>query len=176
MKILVFDIEANGLIEDADTIWCICARDISSKNEYIFTGESLTKDNIVSLFSNSKLIGHNIIGYDIPIIEKFYDINLIDLVGKENIIDTYIWSSTLNPDRQLPIGCPTVVANPVTKKGKKIGPHGLEAWGYNVGFKKIEIHDWNVFTNHIVERCMGDVHINELVYYKLLKEAGFEAL
>jgi hypothetical protein len=57
-----------------------------------------------------------------------------------------------------------------------IGPHGLEAWGYRVGNRKIEIHDWRTFTPEIIERCEVDVLINEKVYYALLKEAGLEAL
>jgi hypothetical protein len=39
------------------------------------------------------IVGHNIIGYDIPMIKKFYNIDLIAILGKEAIIDTYLWST-----------------------------------------------------------------------------------
>jgi hypothetical protein len=85
-------------------------------------------------------------------------------------------SQVLNPDRELPRGCPTTIRNPVTNKSKAIGPHGLEAWGYRVGYKKVEIHDWREFTPEMIERCEMDVTINEKVYKALLKEAGLDSL
>jgi hypothetical protein len=48
----------------------------------------------------------------------------------------------------------------------------LEAWGYRVGFKKIEIHDWRFFDDDMLSRCQADVHINKLAYLKMLEEAG----
>lgn len=171
---IVWDIEANGLRGEADKIWCLCAKIIGFDKPIKFDGSELREGIIEPLFSNKIIIGHNIINYDIPMIKKFYNLDLIDLVGQENIIDTYIWSMTLHPDRQLPKGCPESVYNPVTKRSQKIGPHGLESWGYRVGHKKIEIHDWTVFDENIINRCMTDVEINEKVYYALLDEAGIK--
>lgn len=37
---LVFDIETNGLYDTADTIWCICAKDIDTGEKYEWTIES----------------------------------------------------------------------------------------------------------------------------------------
>ena len=172
---LVFDIEANGLYEDATTIHCICGKYLDQEgifSKFSLYSDHLTADYITKCFSGKKIIGHNIINYDIPMIKKFYGVDLIELVGIENIVDTYILSQLLYPDRQLPKGCPQVVFNPITRKSKKIGPHGLESWGYRVGYKKIEIHDWRTFDENMLDRCETDVLINEKVYYKLLEEAG----
>ena len=70
---LVFDIEANGLFFEADTIWCIVAIDENDK-VYSFKPDKI-KEGIEFLQSADKLIGHNIIGYDIPVIKKLYDID-----------------------------------------------------------------------------------------------------
>ena len=173
---LVFDIEANGLLEDATSIHCICGKYLGHTgifSKFSLHSEHLTRDSILKVFTGAnKIICHNQINYDIPMIKKFYDIDLIGLVGIENVVDTYILSQLLYPDRQLPKGCPQVVFNPVTRKSKKIGPHGLESWGYRVGHKKIEIHDWRYFDDAMLDRCETDVLINEKVYYKLLEEAG----
>lgn len=175
---LVFDLEADGLLEDSTVVHCICGKYLDQDgifSKFTLHSDHLNKDYILKCFSNKKIIGHNIVAYDLPMIKKFYDIDLIDLVGIENIVDTYILSQLLYPDRQLPKGCPTSVFNPVTKRHKKIGPHGLESWGYRVGHKKIEIHDWRYFDDAMLDRCETDVLINEKVYYKLLEEAGLDA-
>jgi hypothetical protein len=107
-------------------------------------------------------------------IKKFYGIDLIKELGKENIIDTYVWSRTSYPDRPVPVGCPASIINPVTRKAKKIGPHSLEALGYTLGYRKVQIHDWTTFTPEVLTRCEGDVEMNEKIYYYLLKEMGLE--
>lgn len=173
---LVWDIEANGLLEESTKIWCLCAKIIGYDKPIRFHGHELSEGIIEPLFSNKIIIGHNIINYDIPMIRKFYGLDLIDLVGKDNIIDTYLWSQVLYPDRPMPKGCPEVVKNPVTNRVQKIGPHGLESWGYRVGRKKVEIHDWLTYDPSIITRCEEDVAINEQVYYMLLKEAGINEL
>jgi hypothetical protein len=173
MDEIVFDIEADGLYDDATLIHCICTETVNSSIKGEIYGDALLPKNVISLFpKGSKIIGHNIINYDIPMIKKFYGIDLIGIIGIENIVDTYVLSQLLFPDRQLPKGCPTSIYNPITRKQKKIGPHSLEAWGYRVGFKKIEIHDWRFFDDDMLSRCQADVHINKLAYLKMLEEAG----
>ncbi len=173
MDDLVFDCEANGLLDTVSEVHCICGVPLLTTDKISLYQSSLNSKNVEDLFmSYNKIIGHNIIGYDIPLIKMFYGIDLIKLKGIENIVDTYIISQVLHPDRQLPNGCPTSLLNPVTRTIKKIGPHGLEAWGYRVGFKKIEIHDWRYFDEKMLERCLGDIDINKAVYFELMKEAG----
>jgi hypothetical protein len=179
MNRLVFDIEANGLLEEATSIHCISFKyiDYPDKNMITLSGPQLNREHLMDMFTNvTRIIGHNIIGYDLPLLNKLYQIDLIKWLGNEAIVDTLILSQVLNPDRELPRGCPTTIRNPVLNRNKAIGPHGLESWGYRVGFKKLEIHDWREFTPEMIERCEGDVLINEQVYYALLKEANLETI
>ena len=92
---LVFDIEANGFLFEADTIWCIVAIDENDK-VYSFRPDQI-KEGIKFLQSADKLIGHNIIGYDIPLIRKLYDINLYDT---DKVLDTLTISRLANPVRE----------------------------------------------------------------------------
>ena len=102
---LVFDIEANGLFFDADKIWCIVAID-EHDTIYSFEPDKI-KEGIELLQKADKIIGHNIIGYDIPLIKKLYN---VDLDKDKEIIDTLVLSRLSNPVRE--------------------GGHSLEKWGY----------------------------------------------
>ena len=175
MTVLVFDLEANGLLKDATEIYCLCATELNHSFKYNLIKTEVSKGYILEVFKGvDYIVGHNIIGYDIPMIKKFCDVDLIELLGNEAIIDTYLWSKVANPDREMPKGCPTTITNPVTKAQKRIGPHGLESWGWRVGERKIEIHDWRTFTPDIIDRCKVDVDINIKVYKKLCEEMALK--
>lgn len=87
------------------------------------------------------------------------------------VYDTLSMSRALYPDRPLPRGCPAKVKNPNGGKAKTIGPHSLEAWGYKVANKKVEIEDWKGLPLwKYVDRVWEDVVINELQWQALVKE------
>ena len=113
---LVFDIEANGLFFDADKIWCIVAID-EHDTIYSFEPDKI-KEGIELLQKADKIIGHNIIGYDIPLIKKLYN---VDLDKDKEIID------------QLDL---TRLSNPVREGG-----HSLEKWGYRLGGIQKQQHE-----------------------------------
>ena len=169
-NLLVFDIEANGFLNESTAIHCISYRILNEDKPVSIFAESLNAESVYNLFSNKNyIIGHNIISYDIPMIKKFYDIDLLKLLGKDAIIDTYVWSRVSFPDRPMPKGCPKALNNPFGPN-KKIGPHGLESWGWRVGERKLTIHDWSTFTPEMIDRCEGDVTINLKTYLILCNE------
>jgi DNA polymerase III epsilon subunit-like protein len=147
---LVFDIEANGFLFEADTIWCIVAIDENDK-VYSFRPDQI-KEGIKFLQSADKLIGHNIIGYDIPLIKKLYDINLYDT---DKVLDTLTISRLSNPVRE--------------------GGHSIEKWGYRLGGVQKQVHeDWTQFSEEMLTRCIKDVKINKKLFNYLKKECvGF---
>ena len=69
---LVFDIETDDLI--ATKIWCIVAQDSDSGKIYMFAPHQL-ESGLELLQKADRLIGHNIIGFDIPVIKKLYGID-----------------------------------------------------------------------------------------------------
>jgi hypothetical protein len=145
---LVFDIETDGL--DATLIWCLVIQDIETKKVYSFTDYDdkymSVSDGLKMLEKASCLIGHNIIGYDLPMIEKITGLNLFD----KKIHDTWIMSQTLNYNR-----------------GHK---HGLGSWGDHLGYAKFEYDDWSTYTEGMMKYCIRDVSLNARVYDILLKE------
>lgn len=142
---LVFDTENNGLYDEATTMWCMVAKDIDTGEVYKY-GPDEIDSGINHLRHSNELIGHNIIGYDLPVIIKLYGVNLSDKV----LWDTLVISRLLNPDRP--------------------GGHSLDAWGKRVGKYKQYHDDWSKYSDEMMERCASDVEINHLVYLELLEE------
>ena len=147
MKSLVFDIETDGL--DAKKIWCISALDVDTEQQYSY-GPSELSDGFELLLKADKLIGHNIIGFDIPVINKLTGLNLMD----KELVDTLVLSRLFNPVRE--------------------GNHGLERWGYALGSPKIEFDQYDSYSVEMLKYCEQDVYLNYQVYKALKKESkGF---
>ena len=145
MKQIVFDIEANGL--NPDKVWCIVAYEIGAKEFITWSGDDLLcfKDWIKEQ-GELEVIGHNIIGYDIPVLEQLLDVDF----SKCKVTDTLVMSRLAEPSRQ--------------------GGHSLENWGQLLNQPKGEHSDWDNFSQDMVEYCEQDVRVNELVYQRLLRD------
>jgi DNA polymerase I-like protein with 3'-5' exonuclease and polymerase domains len=157
MSSIVFDIEANGLLEDGTQIWCIVTKDL--KTGVVVSGDVTDGklENVLEILTSATiLIGHNIINYDIQALKK-----LLNWSPSEDtiIFDTLVTSRLLNPDRKKP-------SNPACKGG----PHSLEAWGYRLGRGKPDHKDWTVFSPAMLRRCQEDVEITAMLYSSLQEE------
>jgi DNA polymerase I-like protein with 3'-5' exonuclease and polymerase domains len=144
---LVFDIECDGL--KPTKIHCIVAKEVNGP-VYKFPPHKLN-EGVELLKSAETLIGHNILSYDLPVLKKLMDVDLMD----KNIEDTLVMSRLFNPIRE--------------------NGHSLKTWGYRVNFVKQEQPlDFNEYTPQMMEYCANDVRLNEIVYLALLKEGdGF---
>ena len=155
---IVFDAEADNLLEDVTRMWILTTHDIDLGTIRTFTYHNGFKGLFEHLSEASELIGHNIIGYDLPMFEKLYDWAPAKSV---TITDTFIISMLLNPDRSLPPGYP----------GHGLG-HSLGAWGYRLGISKPGHEDWSEYSLAMRHRNIEDVRINVQVYYTLVEEQG----
>ncbi len=142
MRQLVFDIETDDL--EATKIWCLCTLDVDTGEERTFTYENLRK-GIEYLESADKLIGHNIIGFDVPVLESLTVAKLSD----KKLVDTLVLSRLFNPVRE--------------------AGHGLESWGYTLGYPKIEFDQYDKFSQEMLDYCVQDVRLNYRVYQELKK-------
>ena len=144
---LVFDIETDDL--KATKIHCIVAQDLDTKEIFKFPPNKL-EEGYAFLESANKLIGHNIVGFDIPMVEKFGGVKL----GGKTIVDTLVLSRLFNPIRE--------------------GGHSLEVWGSKLGLPKIEFDDYQNYSLDMLNYCVRDVQLNTLVFERLKKESkGF---
>ena len=148
---IVFDIEADGL--NPSKIFCIVAQDVDTKDVFTFDNTQL-EAGYLFLKSATKLIGHNIIGYDIPAIKKVADVDLSD----KKIVDTLVLSRLFKPTRE--------------------GGHGLESWGYRLSYNKGDYGEnedaWDAYCPEMLEYCKRDVELNTKVYETLrIESRGF---
>ena len=143
---LVFDVETDDL--KATKIHCIVAID-EHDNIYKFKPDEINK-GVKFLSEADTLIGHNIVGFDIPVIEKLTDTKL----SPNKIIDTLLLSRLLKPNRE--------------------GGHSLETWGYRIGFHKSQQPDFLNYSDEMMNYCIKDVQLNKMLFNTLREEAkGF---
>ena len=145
---LVFDIETDDL--KATKLWCIVAQDLDSNKIYRFAPHQL-ESGLELLKSANVLLGHNIIGFDIPVIKKLTGVDL----SNKKVIDTLVLSRLFNPVRE--------------------GGHSLEMWGYKLNYNKIEFEDYSHYSEEMMDYCVRDVKLNTQVYHRLIQQesAGF---
>ena len=144
---IIFDIECDGL--KPTKLHCIVAKEVGGE-VHEFTPDRLA-EGIEFLSNADTLIGHNILRFDLDVIKKLTGVDLYH----KNIEDTLVMSRLFKPIRE--------------------NGHSLKTWGYRVNFAKQEQPiDFDEYTPQMLEYCINDVKLNELVYYALLQEqVGF---
>jgi hypothetical protein len=134
----VFDIETDGLLDELTKIhvlsWSNDMGEVKHTHDY---------DEMRYVLLNSEtLVGHNIIRFDIPAVEKVLGIEV-----KARLIDTLALSWYLHHDRM---------------------KHGLESYGEDYGVHKPVIKDWKTLTPQVyAHRCDEDVKINNRLWRDL---------
>jgi len=93
MLSLIFDIETDDL--KATKVWCIVAQDTDTGKLFRFAPHQL-ESGLELLQSADKLIGHNILGFDIPVIKKLLGVDL----SSKKVVDTLVLSRLFNPSRE----------------------------------------------------------------------------
>lgn len=156
VKVYVFDLESNGLLDEATRVHCGVVSPLGSDTYFEYRPHQI--DELLEKLNEADvLIGHNIIGFDIPLLRKLYGFEY-----KGKLVDSLIMSRLHNPDRKPPFGA----KNP--KEAAK--PHGLYAWGVRVGVDKPEYEAWEEFDEDMLHRCREDVRINVLTFQALMDE------
>ena len=137
----VFDIESDGLLGEATKIHCLVYTDMDGQ----LTSLTSYDDMRSFLLGADKLIGHNIVRFDIPLLEQILGIKV-----KAELVDTLVLSWYLHFNR---------------------ARHGLAEYGEEFGVPKPEIDDWeNLTIEEYVYRCKEDVKINLKLWQKLSKK------
>lgn len=160
---LLFDIETNGLPRQGlDRIHCLVIKDLDTQQVLRFNdqGNQRPITEGVNLLAEAKLlVGHNIIYFDLPVIQGLYP--FLEYDG--DVIDTLILSRMIYPDilnrdfRKRPIGMPP----------KLYGRHSLKAWGYRLGVYKGnfgETTDWAEWSQEMEDYCAQDVEVSDRLF------------
>ena len=140
MKIIL-DIETNS---KHDVIWCCVTRDVDTDEVIVWKeANGLQK----YLDQCDLIIGHNIISFDSPVLQKTWNISM----KMNQLYDTLVSARLLDPSKE--------------------GGHSLEAWGQRLGFLKGDFNDWdNGLTEEMLSYCIQDTLVTKKLYEYLTAE------
>tara|TARA_R110002167_G_scaffold29555_2_gene98622 strand:- start:4873 stop:6615 length:1743 start_codon:yes stop_codon:yes gene_type:complete len=147
-KRLFLDIETPMITGGSlpDKIFLIVGKDAESKEIFSFTEDKL--EDFKTLVSNyDEFVGHNIIGFDAPVIHK---VLAIDLHQQGKVIDTLVLSRLFNPVRE--------------------GGHSLKSWGDALRFDKLDFKDFSQYSDEMLTYCVRDVEVTEKVLTYLIRK------
>jgi len=132
---VVFDIETTMT---ADKIWCIVCK--HGDTYYQFKEDRLHR--FAELIKQTEeVIGHNIIGFDIPVVNTIFG---YDVFANCKVTDTLVLSRLLNPMIE--------------------GGHSLRNWGTKLGQNKIHFEQFDYFSEDMLTYCRNDVELTERLY------------
>lgn len=159
---LIFDIETDGLYNDVTKIHCIGIYDLDSKQTLVFNDEGneqpITK-GVQLLEDSCNIIGHNIIGYDLPVIKKLYPW----FTPKGTALDTLLLSRLYHAD---------ILDIDNKRKWKHMplqlyGRHSLESYGYRLGEYKGSFGkttDWKEWSQDMQDYMVQDVNVTKKLW------------
>ena len=161
MRVL-FDLETNNLLPDVNVIHCVAACDIDTGEEFFF-GPTEIPEAIKFLKRATLLAGHNVAGYDVPVLDHVLGVDLrhIPVLDTMAISRAMFYSTLRDADyKRISTGFPKAL----------VGRFSLESWGWRLGTHKGEFGcggktDWSTYTDEMGEYCRTDVRVN----VKLLK-------
>ena len=138
---IVFDVEADGLLDEATKIHCLSYTKADERTITTLFNYDAMRELVLS---QRGLIGHNIVRYDIPLLERILDIKIT-----APLYDTLPMSWVLNTGRP---------------------KHGLDSFGEDFDIPKPKVDDWHGLTRQeYAHRCQEDVKINWHLWQNLLK-------
>jgi DNA polymerase I-like protein with 3'-5' exonuclease and polymerase domains len=156
---LIFDLEANGLLNEVSLIHCIVAKDVDTQEVHTFRPDEVVK-GLDLLMKADMLIGHNVIGYDIPAIQKLHP---WFEVPRNRVVDTLvlsrlIWTNLSDRD-----------SGPSSRVEAKLrGSHSLKAWGQRLGLHKGDYDGgWETFSEEMLEYNVRDVDVTERLWKQI---------
>ena len=165
---IIFDLETNGLLHDTTQIHCIALywgennlTESFNDEKYADNPKDLPMAGHYSITTAlgflecaDTLVGHNIINFDIPIIQKLYP--WFNPSG--TIIDTLLLSRLYHPNL-------LDIDNKTDKIPQKLrGRHSLEAYGHRLGEYKGDFSkttDWKKWSQEMQDYCEQDVAVTK---------------
>jgi DNA polymerase I-like protein with 3'-5' exonuclease and polymerase domains len=161
---LIFDLESDGLLKDATKIHCLEIYDNTNDKWFHCSNQegylSVAK-GIKLLQEADEIAGHNIVKFDIPIIQKLYP----NFKPKGKVFDTLLMSKLIYPD----IG--EIDDNSIRKNifPKKLrGRYSLKAWGYRLKEYKGDYCEqencWAEWTSDMQRYCEQDVMVTKKLF------------
>lgn len=162
---IVFDLETDGLLDEVTKIHCLAVKDLKTGSVHTWVDkiEEGLKHLMAWAAEGRTLSGHNVIKYDIPVIQKLYPWFTVD---QSKVFDTLvatrlIWANIKDTD--------TALLKQEKLPGKLFGSHSLAAWGYRLGnYKGDYSGGWETFSQEMLDYCVQDVEVTASLYQKII--------
>ena len=158
---LVFDLETDGLLNDATKIHCVAIYDTENDRTDVYNDQSPGQGMsspvvraIQHLEVSTCIVGHNILSFDIPVIRSIFPW----FTPPDNCIDTLLLSRLYHPNmmavdqkhqwRHMPL--------------QLYGRHSLESYGYRLSEYKGNFgktSDWKEWSQEMEDYCVQDVKV-----------------
>ena len=164
---LVFDLETDGLLNDLTRVHCLGIHDLDTKQTLVFNDQGdqqpITR-GVQMLEDAESVIGHNIIGYDIPVLR-----NLYPWFTAPPAIDTLVISRVLHAD---------ILVVDQKRKWKHMplqlyGRHSLESYGHRLGEYKGNFGkttDWKEWSQEMQDYMIQDVVVTTKLWHHFTKK------
>ena len=167
MGTLYFDIETDGLYKDVSVAHCLVIIDDQNKVTKYSHPWGVHEGALRLLHAISEgdfICGHNVIDYDIPVLEKLYPDIRIPRSLRGQVVDTLVLARLQHGDiAESDYGRLKRGKIP----GKLVGSQSLKAWGFRLGVLKGtygEDHGdeaWTEFNEEMLEYCVQDVRVTK---------------
>jgi len=177
---LVFDAETDGLLHQVTVCHCVAVRDYDTGQRWVFRRnkrENTIKGLFKLLDDAEEIWGHNIVGYDIPMLEI-----LFGWTPTARIRDTLVLARLLFPDQK---DKDFRLFEAGKLDGVNIGKHTLDSWGQRLGLYKgdykatrtaqglakgiekdseeMRFFVWGTWTQGLEDYCVNDVDVTTLL-------------
>lgn len=182
----LFDIETNGLLDETTKLHSLVLQDVDTGEVYSChdhdwenpaEGEVHSRTlswGLKQLEDAAEIIGHNIIKFDVPALQKLYPKwSPKGLVTDTLVLSRLIWTNLAEID-----------AGAAHKRrymlGKLTGSHGLEAWGVRLGewkgdysqsMKEQGLDPWAFWNPEMQTYCEQDVRVTATLYERILSKS-----
>lgn len=163
---IVFDIETNGFLKELDRVFSIVAIDADTGQIWSASSDNGQLEDVIRnvIMKADLLIGHNIIKFDIPALQKVYDWFVID---ERKVFDTLLLSRLKYPNLA-EIDSKKIRAGTSSLTFKLCGSHSLEAWGVRLANHKTQYTGgFEVWSQEMQDYCEQDVHVNVTLFHRL---------
>ncbi|NIR14306.1 MAG: hypothetical protein GWN86_10290 [Desulfobacterales bacterium] len=162
---LIFDLETNGLLHELTTIHCLVIHDVETDTTTVYNDKGNAEPivrGVQRLEDADCIVGHNIIGFDLPAIRTLYPW----FTPPSNVIDTLVCSRILHSDMLAVDKRRNLPNMPLNLYGR----HSLESYGYRLGEYKGDYGktaDWNEWSQEMEDYCVQDTKVTTKLWRHL---------
>ena len=158
MSTLIFDLESTGLLRRGSQLHCIVIRDLVSPDTaevYDNLSGGLISEGIERIVEADSVIGHNVIGFDLPLLKELDP----EFKIRGQAIDTLVLSQLYYSNMSDKDHAKQMAGMPLRLYGR----HSLEAWGYRLKVLKGDFgkqnNAWKVYTPEMRDYCIQDTEV-----------------